>query len=155
MREVDLSFVPFQPDFALLEQLLHSLSEPSREPVRRNLLIHDNSPDAEAPARVAALPALHPGSAFARVDIRRSDANVGFGRGHNASFARATAPFFLVLNQDCVLEPGALEALMEAASRDDANVAAWEMRQIPLEHPKAYDPATLAVEWVSGAASLC
>ncbi len=154
MREVDLSIVTFQPDFALLEQLLHSLSEPSREPLRRNLLIHDNSPDAEAPARLAALPALQPGSAFERVDIRRSDANVGFGRGHNASFARATAPFFLVLNQDCVLEPGALEALMEAASRDDANVAAWEMRQIPLEHPKAYDPATLEVEWVSGAASL-
>src|SRR5260221_10014058 len=127
MQEVDLRIFTFQPDFALLEQRLRSLSEPSREPLRRNLLIHDNSPDPQAAVRLAALPALQPGGAFGRVDIRRSDANVGFGRGHNANFARATAPFFLVLNQDCVLEPGALEALTEAASRHDPNVAAWEM----------------------------
>ena len=33
-------------------------------------------------------------------------------------------------------------------------VAAWEMRQIPYEHPKAYDPVTLDTPWVSGAAML-
>jgi GT2 family glycosyltransferase len=154
MREVDLSIVTYQPDFALLKQLLDSLSEPAREQVARTLLILDNSPDPGVAAKLSAMPELQAGGAFARVDIQRSGENVGFGRGHNANFARGAAPYFLVLNQDCVLEPGALETLIEIATRDDAKVAAWELRQIPLEHPKAYDPATLEVEWVSGAASL-
>jgi hypothetical protein len=60
----------------------------------------------------------------------------------------------LVINQDCIVEPGALETLVAIAAADDDRVAAWEMRQIPYEHPKAYDPVTLDVPWVSGAATL-
>jgi GT2 family glycosyltransferase len=154
MREVDVSLVTYQPDFALLTQLLESLAEPARQPLRRNLLIQDNSPGSDVAARLAAMREAQPGAAFARVDIQRSGENLGFGRAHNANFARGAAPFFLVLNQDCILEPGALEALIDAAAGDDARVAAWEMRQIPYEHPKAYDPVSLEVDWVSGAASL-
>jgi GT2 family glycosyltransferase len=59
-----------------------------------------------------------------------------------------------VLNQDCILEPGVLAPLLDFARHDERRVAAWELRQIPYEHPKAYDPVTLEVPWVSGAASL-
>ena len=154
MREVDLSIVTYDPDFALLQKLVASLAEPAGKDTRRNLFIQDNSADPAVAARIAALRELAPGGAFERVDVQRSGENLGFGRGHNANFARGAAPFFLVLNQDCVLEPGALEALLDVAARDDARVAGWEMRQIPFEHPKAYDPATLEVDWVSGAASM-
>ncbi len=47
-----------------------------------------------------------------------------------------------------------LRPLLDLAAADDARVAAWELRQIPYEHPKAYDPASLDVPWVSGAATL-
>ena len=57
MRQVDLSVVTFQPDLALFGQLLASLAEPTREPLRRNLFIHDNSAD---PQVAAALDALAP-----------------------------------------------------------------------------------------------
>jgi GT2 family glycosyltransferase len=76
------------------------------------------------------------------------------GRGHNANAARGKAPFLLLLNQDCILEPGTLEALLAHAQADDAKVAAWELRQIPYEHPKDYDPVTLDTTWCSGAALL-
>jgi GT2 family glycosyltransferase len=154
MQEVDLSIVTYQPDFPLLQQLLESLSEPGAAPLRRNLLIQDNSPDPEVAVKLLALPQLQPGGAFARVDVKHSGANLGFGRGHNANAARGTAPLVFVLNQDCVLEPGVLTKLVESASRGADDIAAWELRQIPYEHPKSYDPVTLDTPWASGAALL-
>ena len=154
MREVDVSVVAYKPDFALLQQLLASLAEPTREPLRVNLLVQDNGPDPADAERIAALAAAQGPAAFARVDVGRSGANLGFGRAHNANAARGTAPFLFVLNQDCILEPGVLEALVAGAQADDPKIAAWELRQIPYEHPKAYDPVTLDTPWGSGAALL-
>ena len=155
MREadvgVDISLVTYQPDFDLLQQLLESLAEGAAG-VAISLYIHDNSPESDITDRIASLPLLGAGGVFKEVDIGRSTTNVGFGRGNNAAAAHGRAPFVLVINQDCVLEPGALARVLDVASNDDAKVAAWELRQIPYEHPKAYDPVTLDTPWVSGAA---
>jgi len=154
MAQVDISIVTYRPDMPLLELLLASLAEPTRAPLTRNLFIHDNSADAAVAAEIARLHALQPGGAFARVEIHASDTNVGFGRGHNANAARGTAPLFFVVNPDCVVEPGALEEAVAGANADDERIGAWEMRQIPYEHPKEYDPVTLDTPWASAAALL-
>jgi GT2 family glycosyltransferase len=154
MRAVDISIVTYAAELALLQQLLESLAEPTREPLRRHLVIHDNSGDPRVFADIEALARMRQGGAFATVKVERCQANIGFGAGHNANAARGDSAFLLVLNQDCVLEPGALEGLVEAAARSAEDVAAWEMRQIPYEHPKGYDPVTLETPWVSGAATL-
>jgi GT2 family glycosyltransferase len=154
MRAVDVSIVTYAPQLGLLRQLLESLAEPTQAPLKRHLLIHDNGGDPAAFAGIAALARGREGDAFDTVTVERSPTNVGFGRGHNANAARGASAFLLVLNQDCVLEPGALEGLVDAALRSPGDVAAWEMRQIPFEHPKSYDPVTLETSWVSGAASL-
>lgn len=153
MREVDLSLVTHRPDFALLQRTLASLVEPTRQPLRRRLLIHDNSVDDTTAERVAAL-ARSVCAGAASVDVHASASNLGFGRGHNAAIARGGAPFVLLLNQDCILEPEVLEPLLQAAETSPADVAAWELRQIPYEHPKAYDPVTLETPWASAAALL-
>ncbi|WP_082955253.1 glycosyltransferase family 2 protein [Tepidimonas fonticaldi] len=80
--------------------------------------------------------------------------NLGFGGGVNAALESCTADYVLLLNQDAIPEPGVLEELWAVARADDERVAAWEMRQLPYEHPKAYDPVTLDTPWVSGAAVL-
>ncbi len=154
MRQIDLSVVTFEPDLALLGELLASLAEPTREPLQRHLFIQDNSADPQVAERISSLPGLQPGGAFARVDVQRSGTNLGFGRGHNANAKRGAAPFIFVLNQDCVFEPGALDAAVASAAADDARIGAWEMRQIPYEHPKEYNPVTLDTPWASGAALL-
>jgi GT2 family glycosyltransferase len=153
VHAVDVSVVTYRPDFTLLEELVASLVEQAKG-LTINLLVQDNSVNPAITARIAALAARHSGTAFARVDVRRSPANVGFGRAHNANAMRGTAPFFLVINQDCILEPDVLGPLLEFTASDAIRVAAWELRQIPYEHPKAYDPVTLEVPWVSGAATL-
>lgn len=80
--------------------------------------------------------------------------NLGFGPAINAAMVGVEQPFVLLLNQDAIPEPGALTRLWHEASCDDPRVAAWEMRQIPYEHPKDYDPATGETGWFSGAAVL-
>src|SRR5258706_4134510 len=154
MREVDISIVAYQPDLALLERLLASLAEPTREAMRRSLFIHDNSADPAVAAKIAALPRLQAGGGFDRVDVRHSATNRGFGRAHNANAARGSAPFLLVLTQDCILEPGVLDSLRTSVAADADEIAAWELRQIPYEHPKSYDPVTLDSPWASAAAIL-
>src|SRR5215467_8577538 len=148
---VDISIVTYRPDFAALTELLSSIREQAAG-LELNLLLHDNSGDPAIADRLARMPLFH--DAFARVDVQHSAMNLGFGSGHNANAKRGGAPFFFVLNQDCTLEPGVLAPLVELADRDDESVAAWELRQIPYEHPKAYDPVTLDTPWVSGAATL-
>lgn len=152
MPDVDVSIVTWRPDFSLFGQLVASLAE-QVEDLAVDLLVLDNSPEAGVTQRITAALAAHRG-AFARMDVARSAENLGFGRGHNANVARGSAPFVLLLNQDCVVEPGVLGPLVAQAAADAAGVAAWELRQIPYEHPKAYDPVTLDTPWVSGAASL-
>ncbi|MEO7741610.1 MAG: glycosyltransferase family 2 protein [Usitatibacter sp.] len=154
MPVIDVSIVTYAPDLALLQRLLASLAEPAPRAILRNVFIQDNSADETMADRIAALPELQPNGAFAAVSIERSGRNLGFGRGHNANARRGAAPYLLVANQDCVLEPGALAGLVECAESSGGDVAAWEMRQIPYEHPKAYDPVSLEVSWVSGAATL-
>ncbi len=154
VRGVDVSIVTFRPDIPLLEKLIASIAEQAAG-LDVNVLILDNSPETETTGAHCGVAAIAAGAASSRrVDIRHSPTNVGFGRGHNANAARCTAPFLFVLNQDCILEPGVLAPLLELAGSDERRVAAWELRQIPYEHPKAYDPVTLDVPWVSGAAAL-
>lgn len=152
MRDVDLSIVTFRPETELLASLFASLAESSGR-LRLHVLVQDNSPEEVQAQAIREMPELAVGG-FASVDVRHAGENLGFGRGHNGNARRARSPWFLVVNQDCIVEPGALDRLVETAEADDAAVAAWEMRQIPYEHPKAYDPATLDAPWASGAATL-
>jgi GT2 family glycosyltransferase len=150
---VDVSVVAYRPDLGLLERLFASIAEQAAG-LDIRVFVQDNSDGADHTGLIRALPSLARGGAFARVDIARSASNLGFGRGHNANAARGDAPWLWVLNQDCVVEPGVVRPLIDTAMGDAAAVAAWELRQIPYEHPKAYDPVSLDTPWVSGAATL-
>jgi len=43
--------------------------------------------------------------------VLRNTVNVGFGRGINQGVAESSAPFILIMNPDCLLEPGALTTM--------------------------------------------
>ena len=147
-RDVDVSIVVFDQDETTLAALLASLGAAHARPLRKHLYIQDNgSREAFAALRPA-------GGAFETVSVERSPRNLGFGAAHNANAARARSEFFLVLNPDCELEAGVLDELLDVAQSSPPDVAAWELRQLPYEHPKAYDPASLETRWVSGAATL-
>jgi GT2 family glycosyltransferase len=79
-------------------------------------IVVDNGNDAATIDRVAARP---------RVTVVRPGTNLGFAGGCNAGAAAAdpTADVLAFLNQDAILEPGALAALAEVASRPDVGIA--------------------------------
>lgn len=113
------------------------------------LLFRDHSPDdATALAFEAAMSGVR--SRFADVVYSRGP-NLGFGSGHNQNFRAATSPYFLVANVDGQFLPDSLRRLLGVAERSVQTVAAWELRQLPYEHPKYYDPVTMATSWFSGA----
>lgn len=80
--------------------------------------------------------------------------NNGYGAGHNAAISKGTAPFCLVTNIDLTFESDALCRIMAIALADDEQIAAWELRQKPYEHPKFYDPVTGITNWNSHACVL-
>jgi len=82
--------------------------------------------------------------------------NTGHGAGQNLLAKRAAGTrrnaaerdFLVLLNPDTYLSPGCLATL--AGALDDDTVGIADARQIPLEHPKQFDPVTGDTPWASG-----
>jgi len=91
--------------------------------------------------------------------LTRLDAigNVGFGAGHNrimrTAFSEGVADYYLAINPDGALEPGAIKALLMMAQASSRR-ALIEAIQFPTEHPKNYNPVEFDTPWASGACLL-
>jgi GT2 family glycosyltransferase len=79
------------------------------------------------------------------------DENLGHGGGQNRLAAEGSYELLLFLNPDAVLATDALSELAESLTE---GVGATDARQIPLEHPKSFDPLTGDESWASGACLL-
>lgn len=150
---MEVLIVAYKPRLHELQATIDALLTARREGTMLGLRVwhNDGGPhdtaglvDLYGKARAAGLPVSEGGGR----------GNLGFGRGVNALLPAVQADFVLLLNQDATPEPGAIHRLLAAARGDSTEVAAWEMRQIPFEHPKDYDPATLDTVWCSAAALL-
>lgn len=94
------------------------------------------------------------GQDVAGFDIMEGD-NVGFGAGHEKAIRKGRSEYFLVSNVDIVFAKDSITKVVAAALADaKAEVASWELRQAPYEHPKYYDPVTLETNWSSHACVL-
>ena len=93
------------------------------------------------------------GSQFKSIEVAQGD-NIGYGAGHNTNFAKCQNKFVLVTNVDLEFEADTLPALLQVANQDPENIASWECRQKPYEHPKDYHPVTGETLWSSSACVL-
>ncbi|MGH9099460.1 MAG: glycosyltransferase family 2 protein [Acidimicrobiales bacterium] len=89
---------------------------------------------------------------FTDVDYLHFGANLGSAGGHNRLFASSRADVVLVVNPDTYASPRLVAELVAGIS--DNGVGIVEARQLPLEHPKAHDPASGDVSWASGSCFL-
>lgn len=81
--------------------------------------------------------------------------NIGFGAGHDRAISLGSADYFIVSNIDIHFSVDAISNVVSCAlAEGQADVASWEMRQAPFEHPKYYDPITLETNWSSHACIL-
>ncbi|MBC7708635.1 MAG: glycosyltransferase [Rhizobacter sp.] len=150
---IDVLVVVFHPDTTQLKALLDSVLQANQAGVPLAMRVWHNDGDAPVSGEVYALYRDIQQRGLS-LTIGGGEGNLGFGSGINRLLKDSTADYVLALNQDAIPEDGALAELWKYAAGDDAKVAAWEMRQIPFEHPKNYDPVSLDTEWVSGAAVL-
>ncbi len=80
--------------------------------------------------------------------------NNGFGSGHNNNIGKSKSNFLLVTNIDLEFEKDAIVKVVQYAVKDEEDIASWEFRQKPYEHPKYYNPVTLETNWSSSACIL-
>lgn len=78
--------------------------------------------------------------------------NLGSARGHNTLAIGASAEYLMILNPDVVIGPRTLERMLEPFSSD--GVGMTEARQLPIEHPKDYDPTTGETGWATTACAI-
>ncbi len=84
----------------------------------------------------------------ARLEYHFFDENLMTARGHNTlASLRGDEEVLIVVNPDTYASPNLLTRLLEAL--DDPRVGEAEARQVPLEHPKAFDQKTGDTSWSS------
>lgn len=117
-----------------------------------NVYVRDNGSTDDTVAVCEALIKKH-ADKFNHIEMALGE-NSGFGAGHNSNLRKSRADFFLVTNVDLVFEPDSILYIVKTALADDVDVASWEFRQKPFEHPKYYNPVTLETTWSSSACIL-
>ena len=117
-----------------------------------NIFIHDNGSNDDTLQKIDSNKQTWL-NRFASYCVNTSN-NIGFGAGHNANLQLSSAPYFLVSNVDLTLECDAIMNAVRMAQLDADDVACWEFRQKPYEHPKYYNPVTLETTWSSSACAL-
>lgn len=154
MHVIEVLIVVYKPELAVLGDVLRALTFVVRDgKVPLTVRLWHNDGDVPQEGGLAELYAQVRTEGLL-LDAGGGEGNLGFGNGINRLLRDCTSPYVLLLNQDAIPEPGAIERLWQQAIADANDVAAWEMRQIPYEHPKLYDPVSQTTEWVSGAAVL-
>jgi GT2 family glycosyltransferase len=131
-RTLSASIVTYDPDLALVETTLRSLSVAVARAARDGLLtsatvaVIDNGPGDRWAAPLDRLlgDTLNPGGTL-RGRVISGHGNVGYGAGHNLGILQASAPVHLVLNPDVELSEDALsEGLRFLEARPDVAIAA-------------------------------
>jgi len=77
--------------------------------------------------------------------------NLGSAKGHNrlASHAKGETDFIWIQNPDVIVSPRLISIVLAPFRR--AGVGQVEAKQLPIEHPKEYDPHTGETEWTTTA----
>lgn len=150
--EIDISVVTYNTEqwvAQFFDSLQHQAYPLSRIHLR---LVDHGSSDATIATLEAALAQLEGRLASAAIVRQR---NLGFGAGHDRALRESKSEYCLVTNIDLAFRPDSLTTVVAMALHDSqGDVASWELRQIPYEHPKYYDPVTLETNWSSHACIL-
>ncbi|WP_341281419.1 glycosyltransferase family 2 protein [Paenibacillus sp. FSL H8-0537] len=91
---------------------------------------------------------------FGSYNAHYLDENIGFGAANNYGVSKSKQKYVLFLNVDTEVEEYSLVELIKDAENSSQDVALWECRQFPYEHPKTYNPVTMEITWASGAACM-
>ena len=101
---------------------------------------------------IRALAGAATGAGLASLTYEHLNANLGSSGGSNRLAEGCSDDFILILNPDTYPAPTLLSRLL--APFHDPLVGAVDAHQLPLEHPKDFDPVTGDTSWLSGSCML-
>lgn len=151
LPSITLSFVTYN-SARWLKGLFVSLLAQDYPLDRLNLIFVDNGSSDDTIALADEFIRQN-GSLFLSATVKQQP-NLGFGAGHDLAIRTSNDQFVLVSNVDIEFHRQTMVRLVATALVDDADVASWEARQCPYEHPKYYDPVSLETAWSSHACIL-
>ena len=149
--DLDLSFVTFNSR-RWLRRLLESVAEQNYPLEKISIFFVDHGSVDGSLVELDSLRAEF-GGRFSTFEVLTRP-NRGFGAGHNVGIGAGKSRFCLVSNVDLTFEKDSLTKVVAMACADEEDVACWELRQKPYEHPKFYDPVTWETNWCSHACVL-
>lgn len=133
-----------------IEPCLTSLSEYAGEHEIYVTVVDNASMDGTVDALLCMKERI--GNCFRGLEIVRLEKNIGFGGANNIGFSKGESDIVCFFNVDTRILRETLGNLEREIRSSGEETAVWELRQIPYEHPKLYNPVTLETEWASGAA---
>jgi GT2 family glycosyltransferase len=86
------------------------------------------------------------------IDYTFFGSNLGSAAGHNRLLQDAKSHFVMILNPDVLVAPNLVQEMISSLGRPGVGLV--EARQLPIEHPKYYHPATGETSWASTACAL-
>lgn len=135
-----------------LTSLFNSIQSQTYPLDRIEIAIVDNGSTDDTLERIAAIRTILSDD-FADFQLHQRP-NLGFGAAHNWAINHSQGEYVLITNPDLEFDPESISRVVSLATRDEDDVACWEMRQRPYEHPKHYDPVTWETHWSSHACIL-
>ncbi|WP_141501875.1 glycosyltransferase family 2 protein [Paenibacillus luteus] len=148
--ELDIIIVTYNSE-SWVEKCVDSISRCRFPKEKLNLIFVDNASSDSTISKIEQ-EIVNYESSFGSIQLVQNKKNVGFGRANNIGVKKGKSDYIFFLNIDTeLLEDSILNASI-VIEQSDKNIAAWEFRQFPYEHPKNYDPVTLSISWISGAA---
>lgn len=145
--------VLFRNEPVELWRLLHGLAAAATRAVEAGVVgavewaMGDCSPVPVLQAADAEAMALDAGDALRSVSYEFFDENLGSSGGHNRLAAGHPSDLLVTLNPDTYPSPLVFVEMVGALADETVGIA--EARQLPLEHPKAYDPVAGDTSWAS------
>ncbi len=155
-KSVRVQIVLYDTDLSTLRSCIESISVALHNATRKNIIcnpsivIGDCSADPLFSGDVLEQFKNYTSSMEVRLDdYTHFGKNLGFGGGHNRLVLGAKEDLCLILNPDTYSSPQLITEMVPVF--DDPTIGIVDTKQLPLEHPKSYDPVTMDTSWALGA----
>src|SRR5688572_687318 len=106
--------IPVFNKVAFTKQCLARLAGCAPATVRQQIVVVDNASTDETPAYLSELSNRDPGVLYLR-----NETNLGFSLGNNVGAQLATGRYLLFLNNDTIVQPGWLDAMVRVIEHDE------------------------------------
>lgn len=148
--EMDVVFVLYN-SAKWLKRCLSSFLCLKTAPGGLTLIFVDNGSSDETVGLLNGMKPQMMEAGFSDFIVYRNKRNTGTSRANNMGASLGKSPFLFFLNIDTEVYPDTFCELEREIGGSSPKIAVWELRQLPYEHPKFYQPATKATSWCSTA----